>query len=187
MLWSQTSGGAYHDYGSSVTETSDGGYALAGTTESFGAGEWDFWLIKLAPSPTAITATVDIHPTVLNLWSRGRWVSAYIELPQGYNPSDIDVSSIRLNDTIPAELGWVAIGDYDRDDIPDLMVKFDKAQTTSYILSSMDTTELDEGKFMTVTLTVTGKLNDGTAFEGSDTIKVIYTMPKGLGRGIFPI
>ncbi|HVP93165.1 MAG TPA: dockerin type I domain-containing protein, partial [Acidobacteriota bacterium] len=46
---------------------------------------------------TVITLTVRICPRFLNLRSRGRWINAYIRLPEGYNASDIDVSSIRLN------------------------------------------------------------------------------------------
>ncbi len=46
MLWNQTYGGEDNEYVSSVIETSDGGYALAGNTNSYGAGEKDLWLIK---------------------------------------------------------------------------------------------------------------------------------------------
>jgi predicted secreted protein len=46
MEWNKTYGGADSDIGNSVVETSDGGYALAGDTASFGAGGEDFWLIK---------------------------------------------------------------------------------------------------------------------------------------------
>jgi hypothetical protein len=46
MIWSQTYGGANNDEAWSVIQTSDGGYALAGYTESFGAGHRDFWLVK---------------------------------------------------------------------------------------------------------------------------------------------
>ncbi len=46
MQWSQTYGGTNADMGYSVVRTSDGGYALAGKTSSFGAGDYDFWLIK---------------------------------------------------------------------------------------------------------------------------------------------
>jgi hypothetical protein len=46
VQWSQTYGGAGDDEACSVVQTSDGGYALAGYTDSFGAGETDAWLIK---------------------------------------------------------------------------------------------------------------------------------------------
>ena len=44
--WTQTYGGTDGDYAHSLVETSDGGYALAGWTGSFGAGKGDFWLVK---------------------------------------------------------------------------------------------------------------------------------------------
>jgi hypothetical protein len=46
MRWNQTYGGAEDDEGWSLIETSDGGYALAGNTYSFGAGDQDFYVVK---------------------------------------------------------------------------------------------------------------------------------------------
>ncbi len=46
MQWNQTYGGAESDIAFSLLETSDGGYAIAGYTKSFGAGGDDFWLVK---------------------------------------------------------------------------------------------------------------------------------------------
>jgi len=45
-LWNQTFGGMSDDEGWSVVETSDGGFLIAGKTESFGAGADDLWLVK---------------------------------------------------------------------------------------------------------------------------------------------
>ena len=45
-LWTKTFGGAQNDYGVGVIQTSDSGYALIGTTESFGAGSGDIYVVK---------------------------------------------------------------------------------------------------------------------------------------------
>ncbi|MCJ7423483.1 hypothetical protein MUP01_04340, partial [Candidatus Bathyarchaeota archaeon] len=44
--WSKTYGGTNWDYANALVQTTDGGYALAGVTYSFGAGNGDFWLVK---------------------------------------------------------------------------------------------------------------------------------------------
>ncbi|HDN58708.1 MAG TPA: hypothetical protein ENF20_01990, partial [Candidatus Marinimicrobia bacterium] len=56
-VWDKTFGGANNDRAHSVQQTSDGGYILAGHTMSYGAGNRDFWLVKVgsAPTPTPFT------------------------------------------------------------------------------------------------------------------------------------
>ena len=45
--WAKTYGGTGFDFAYSIQETSDGGYIVAGSTASFGAGSDDFWVLKL--------------------------------------------------------------------------------------------------------------------------------------------
>ncbi len=44
--WSKTYGGPNDETASALVRTTDGGYALAGYTYSFGAGQSDAWLVK---------------------------------------------------------------------------------------------------------------------------------------------
>jgi len=47
LQWTRTIGGPGDEAGNSLIQTSDGGYAIAGFTESFGAGGGDVYLVKL--------------------------------------------------------------------------------------------------------------------------------------------
>lgn len=127
--------------------------------------------LHLATSVGVLYATVDCDPDTLNLDSKGKWITCYIELPQGHDPRNINASTILLNDVIPPELdesyGLVKsessyIMDHDGDGNEERMVKFDRSQVQSI---------LEVGN--SVELTITGMLFDGTAFEGSDSIRVI--------------
>jgi predicted secreted protein len=46
MLWNQTYGGAENDEAYAVIQTNDGGFAIAGQTDSFGDGGNDAWVVK---------------------------------------------------------------------------------------------------------------------------------------------
>jgi hypothetical protein len=52
MQWDKNFGGGGSEYVFAVTKTSDGGYALAAETTSYGAGGFDFWLVKVDSSGT---------------------------------------------------------------------------------------------------------------------------------------
>lgn len=47
-LWSRAIGGTSGDFGGSLLQTSDGSYVLAGTTQSFGAGWADIYVVKIS-------------------------------------------------------------------------------------------------------------------------------------------
>lgn len=112
-----------------------------------------------------ISATIDLDPDTLSLESKGQWFTAYIELPEGYDVNDIDASSITLNYTIGVDPeAPTAIGDYDKDGVPDLMVKFSRAAVSEFILSKGIT-------FGSVTLTLRGCDTQGHALKGSEIIR----------------
>jgi PKD repeat protein len=123
--------------------------------------------IVITVNNVILQATIDINPETLNLKSKGgeNSMTAYIELPGGYDVRQISVASIRLNVSgkmISAQSTPTSIGDYDGDGFYDLMVKFDR----QVVISAL-------GGTGQITMTVSGKLNNGPEFTGSDTIKVI--------------
>jgi hypothetical protein len=93
MMWNQTYGGTEMDWGHSMVPTCDGGYAIAGETDSFGAGNDDFWLVK-----TDSAGNMEWNQTYGGI----RWEKAY--------------SLVQTSDGGYALLGWTnsfgADGDY---------------------------------------------------------------------------
>ena len=136
--------------------------------------------VTITINPLIIQVTVDINPNTLNLNSKGKWITAYIELPEGYNVVDIDVDTVLLNGTVPAEAKPTEIGDYDGDGITDLMVKFDRQDVIDELIDELD--EWDWGTTYSDEITITLNLDDGTAAEGSDTIKILAKEDKGKGK-----
>jgi hypothetical protein len=71
-LWTRTFGGARHDYGKSVQQTSDSGYVIAGATTSYG-GFSQVYLIKTEPdglveieeTPRVEVRATNVGPTIV--------------------------------------------------------------------------------------------------------------------------
>jgi hypothetical protein len=76
VIWDNTYGGAGNDWIRAIHQAQDGNYAVAGYTDSQGAGLNDVWLFKLAPDGSL-------------LWERtygdtgNEWARALAELPDG--------------------------------------------------------------------------------------------------------
>jgi len=144
-------------------------YDVSGSSapEPFQAGSW------------GIAATVDIDPDTLNPGSQGNFVTAYIELPEGYNVADIDVSTVTLGvegldeASVPAEASPTEVGDHDADGTPDRMVKFSREAVVALL----------DGRTGDMTFRVRGKVS-GSPFEGTDTIRVLD--PQGGGGDAQP-
>jgi hypothetical protein len=124
------------------------------TTAAIGNYKAKMWV---AFTQKPIEAKVIITPTLLNVKSKGQWVTAYISLPEPYKGEDIDISSVKLwykNSFVQAEWGK-ATKQF-------LMVKFSRDEVIKMLKS-------ETGR---VQLTVTGLVN-GIEFSGTDTITVI--------------
>ncbi len=114
----------------------------------------------------ALNGIVDIDPDTLNLKSQSdkNAITVYIELPSGFDVKQIDIASVKIEGTsIGAQPSPTAVGDYDADKVPDLMVKLDRQAVIAFL----------DGKTGDITLTIIGQLTGSGTFTGSDTIKVI--------------
>ncbi|MEO0140177.1 MAG: hypothetical protein ABIM88_01345, partial [candidate division WOR-3 bacterium] len=58
LSWARTFGGANNDYSSSIIQTTDGGYAVVGSTYGSGIGNWDILLLKINSSGSVVWAKV---------------------------------------------------------------------------------------------------------------------------------
>lgn len=54
LIWQETYGGSDYERVNSITETPDGGFLLAGATQSFGAGGNDVYLVKISSSGSVV-------------------------------------------------------------------------------------------------------------------------------------
>jgi len=102
-----------------------------------------------------IILAVEIHPETLNLESNGRWISGIISPTEKYNVSDINTASMFLNDTIKPESIAVEEGK--------MLLKFSRSEVQDAVGAAEDEAILN----------ITGKLNNGKDFAGTDTIRII--------------
>jgi len=114
------------------------------------------------PKDQIIAATINFCPKTLNLRSKGKWVTVYISLQEGYDVNDIVIESILLEVLFRAESSPTEIADYDDDLFLDLMVKFDRQAVIG--LFGLEGNE---------EITITGSLADEIEFEGTCSIRVI--------------
>jgi len=96
--WEKIIGGSSHDFAYSVVPTTDGGYILAGYTDSYGAGEGDVYLVKVSPltnTPVGSDVTVSLESATVtfpDVYESGTTtVTTSTENPEGPTPSDFYV------------------------------------------------------------------------------------------------
>jgi rhamnogalacturonan endolyase len=109
-----------------------------------------------------VPAKVDVQPATLNLKSNGgdRSLTVRISLPDGYDASQIDPSSVRLK-VNGTEIAAQAPAEGRANGDP---VKFDRQQ----VIAALD------GRNGPIQVSVSGTLNDGTHFAGEGTFQAIH-------------
>ncbi len=138
---------------------SDGAGGAFVVWEDHRNGNADIYVTRILATPVAVT--FDVEPQTLNPREKGRWVTGFLEPPAPFTADQIDVGSVRLNSLVPADTAASKVmRDRDRndDDVPELMVKFER--------EAVERTVTPSG-----VVAVTG-LVDGLPFVGSDTIRV---------------
>jgi parallel beta-helix repeat protein len=111
-----------------------------------------------------LCASVVSDRETLNLGFQGQWLFFCIELPEGYDVNSIDTASVSLCGTIMADPNFKSVG-RDQNGVPYLMVCFNRTLASQFILRSGIMTG-------NVTLSLNGRLDDGSMFEGVCTLTV---------------
>ncbi|MDD4334144.1 MAG: hypothetical protein PHY77_00870 [Desulfotomaculaceae bacterium] len=100
LLWEKVFGGPRCDYAWSVQQTKDGGFIMAGGTESFGAGIYDVYLVKLDSSGDLIWektyggAVSDCGYSLLQLADGGFLIAGNTE---SFGAGNTDVYLLRID------------------------------------------------------------------------------------------
>ncbi|MFX0000161.1 MAG: hypothetical protein ACFE9Q_00675 [Candidatus Hodarchaeota archaeon] len=113
-----------------------------------------------------LEVTCDFDPNKLNLKSKGKYVTVYIEITKGYDVYEIIPEEILLNDFLHIESKPITIADNNLNSIPDLMVKFNRSRVINFLL------EIEPIQFWEVS--ITGKLIDGVGFKATTLVELLH-------------
>jgi len=127
MMWDKTFGGAAADEGWAILEVADGGYLVAGVTESEGSGGKDLWLIKTDSDgdekwEKTFGGTGDDWGVAVLETTDGGYVVAGITTSQGSGGSD----------------GWIVKTDSDGNEEWDVAIGGSKNDSITSVLETTD-------------------------------------------------
>jgi hypothetical protein len=131
------------------------------------------WTIPVSLNVGLVTPThTDFEPDVLNLSSNGKFVKMTVELPPDLDPYDIRLSSVFLNDTVPAlENPGPEYTDRDLNDVIEVSFKFDRLAVEAILPEGTE-----------VPVTIQGEVFDVQWWRGTDIIRTTHprvTHPSG--------
>jgi hypothetical protein len=141
------------DYKPEVNETDiDGEPRLLGLKVDIGADEYLL----------AVTASVKVNPPKINLKAGTKWLTVFINLPEGLSADNIETASLLLNERVRPSMTNLDT------DSNRLLAKF----YLDNVLATIDT-EAEQA-----IICIEGNLIDGQTFNGSDTIELMQDKSK---------
>ena len=112
--------------------------------------------------PPVKPATIAINPMTLNSDSHGGWITVQIRPDASDFPiSDVELMTVRLNGTVPADSASAKWGDAKKDSIPALTVKFARDAVAALLTRGLNRIE------------VSGSLKTGEIFQGFADVRVL--------------
>jgi YVTN family beta-propeller protein len=109
-----------------------------------------------------LEARFEFFPPILIVRFKNPYVTGWVQLPDGYAVRDIDVNSVRLNETVPAGKK-VIYCDLNFDHVEDALYVFNKADLVA---------SLEPGQLLQ-TVTINGNVGDRT-FTGEDWLLALF-------------
>jgi hypothetical protein len=177
-----TIGGSNSDFGFSILQATDGGYVIAGSTESFGAGDRDVWLIKTDTNgDTMWTKTIGGSSTdqawsVEQTYDGGYIITGWTE---SFGAGGRDILLIKVAPDITAidENPHVSLNDYQL--LQNYPNPFNPSTTIEFTLPNSEFVELKVYNILgkEVSTLVSKRLNQGNhtyTFDGKNLASGVY-------------
>lgn len=155
----------------------------------------DYSFLTLAPvattttpvATTTVAVRVKVEPRTLNTRSNGKWIEAEVAFPRGYDASQIDTASIKLNGVIAPvkvkvkKMKWYeSFNDrktakvemkFSRADVINLL-SIDTTATSTASTATSTASTLPLFSFVTKEITISGNVGTDT-FGGTTTVRVL--------------
>jgi hypothetical protein len=183
ITWTKTIGGSGQDYGYDIVQSSDGGLVILGSTYTYGAGNSDFFVVKLDAGGNylwskAIGGTSADFPSAIAATSDGGYIAVGYTLSFGVTTQSTYVVKLDASGGVTwSKTYYVASGNTDMGF--DIIPTADGGYAVAGSTYNGSGTELQDG--MVLKLTSTGVVSwcKTYGFTGSDALSTIIQTTDG--------